>query len=71
MLFWLSIFKVHQKELQTYSVKQAGLPEVKQEDVESLALLEKCRLAVDAACAGAETAEEHQDQMSEMTNFNT
>lgn len=48
MLFYLSIYKVHQKELQTYSVKQTGLPKVKQEYVEFLALLKKCRLAVDA-----------------------
>lgn len=71
MLFYLSIHKVHQKELQTYSVKQTGLPKVKQEEVESLALLKKCRLAVDATCTGKETAEEHQDHMSKMTNFNT
>lgn len=71
MLFCLSIYKAHQKEWQTSSVTQTGLPKVRQEDVESLALLRKCRLAVDATCTGKETAEEHQDHMSEMTNFNT
>lgn len=71
ILFYLNLYKAHQKELQPYSVKQTGLPKVKQEEVESLALLKKCRLAVDATCTRKETAEEHQDHMSKMTNFNT
>lgn len=68
-MFWLIIYKVHQKEPQPYSVKQPGLAKVKQGDVEPLAPMKKCRRAVDATCTGKETAEKHQDHMSKMTNF--